>query len=309
MKTELDKLIGTCSLRQEFDSRVQAQTDILISRTAEFLIALGAIGCAGLVLYFNVRGKYESAGNVQSFKDAYFGGNSSPYVSGDAVFSEATRADIATVEAMSPEEIDSIAKGLAGDFSFTDVSPVASFEVAAPFTTTTLSAVEKFAILESRTPDDINNWLNQVQNRLNNFKKGPKFTPSPEVVAGFALLTRALTKARALFNTCMDHWMTVKQFASIEHMKPLVTGAGQTARALIDKLMLYGDSLMSSGQSPEAIESQIRTALKAASDELLMLSATKIDTVDPLLRGLESYLIKLAKELAAMAASGKSPLF
>jgi len=308
MRTELDRLISACTLRQDFDSRIQAQVGIVLSRSVEILIALGVAGCAALVLYFNAIGKPDAAGSVQAFKDSYFGSNGGPYVSGDAHFSQAVATDIAAVESMSPEMMKSISNGITEMPSFTDVSPTNSLETFAP--TTELSAVEKFAILQNRTPGDINNWLNKAQNRLNLFNKfkGPKFNLSPEKQILLGLTGKALARAKDLFNTCMDQWMTVKEFASASNLKPLVTSAGQVARGLIDKLMMYGDSIIRSGESPSVIESQLRALLKTASDELLRLSATEIDTIDPLLRGLESYIIELAKELAAMAA-GKGPLF
>jgi len=117
VKTELDKLIGgisSCSSREE---RVQAQVGAMLTVAERVLMSAGAIGCLALVAYFTYRGNLERAGYVQSFHDKFFGSSaSSPYVSGDVSFSPASEAEIS---AMTPTEIDAIAKSFAQGQSLT----------------------------------------------------------------------------------------------------------------------------------------------------------------------------------------------
>jgi len=113
MRTELDRLMK--------DIRVQAQTGVIAEKV---LMGLTAGTCLALIAYFTLRGNMEAAADVQNFKDRYFGSSSSsPYVSGDAVFSPATEIAIG---AMTPMEIDAIAKDFSQGRSFTDVGSVAN---------------------------------------------------------------------------------------------------------------------------------------------------------------------------------------
>ena len=108
MKTGLDRLIKNL--------RVQAVAGVVAERV---LMGLTAGTCLALIAYFTIRGNTEAAKGVQNFKDRYFGSSaSSPYVSGDAVFSPAAEAEIG---AMTPTEIDAIAKDFSQGKSFTDV--------------------------------------------------------------------------------------------------------------------------------------------------------------------------------------------
>ena len=112
----LDKLIRGLGDCPSCGERVQAAAAEIAERV---LMGAGLLGCGALIAYFTARGNMEAASGVQNFKDRYFGSNaSSPYVSGDAVFSPA--AEVA-IGAMSPSEIDAIANDFAQGRSFTDV--------------------------------------------------------------------------------------------------------------------------------------------------------------------------------------------
>ena len=123
MESGLDRLIGSLDDHILSQQRIQAQAGVLLTVAERVLLGLSAGVLLALIAYYQFIGRGESAGVVQNFYDRNFGSRSnSPYVSGDVSFSPASEAEIS---AMTPTEIDAIAKNFAEGQSFTDVAPTA----------------------------------------------------------------------------------------------------------------------------------------------------------------------------------------